>query len=259
MPLREYQEKEIIAREGEEAVAAYIIRSGKVDIYKKASHGDIHLATLGEGETFGEMALFGDRMRSASIRAVEPTVLEEVRVEVFDKMLNDCPPLLMPIIHSMVARLRKTNERLTQKEQGTVLLNTDFEKIEIVTNTPEMEACFEKTEIPVAQLPYRIGGYLQDTSPNQGDRNHVYIPSPKAPLNVSRNHAVIALYELEEEQNKGKSGLFFVDRGSRFGSTVNGQRLGRGRGLYRVPLQKGENEIQLGKPDSTAQFVVRCV
>ncbi|MBN67527.1 MAG: hypothetical protein CMM94_08200, partial [Rickettsiales bacterium] len=48
--------KEIIFREGEMGDAAYIIRSGSVEILKHAAHGDIQLAVLESGELFGEMA-----------------------------------------------------------------------------------------------------------------------------------------------------------------------------------------------------------
>ena len=60
-----------IVREGEVGQSLYIIRSGEVEILKKSEDGgpDQHLATLGPGEHFGEVAVFSGTRRTATVRA----------------------------------------------------------------------------------------------------------------------------------------------------------------------------------------------
>src|SRR3989304_7805907 len=58
---------EVIVEEGGQAIAFYIIAKGKAEVLK----GSQRLATLGDGDFFGEMALLDGYFRSASVRALE--------------------------------------------------------------------------------------------------------------------------------------------------------------------------------------------
>ena len=66
---RQFKAGDVIVKEGEPGLAFYIIARGKAEVVK----GEQVLATLGPEDFFGEMALFDDSPRSASVRAVEDT------------------------------------------------------------------------------------------------------------------------------------------------------------------------------------------
>ncbi len=66
---RSYAKGETVVNEGEQAVAFYVITSGKVQLTKKGAE----LGTMGPGECFGEMALLDGHPRSASVLALEDT------------------------------------------------------------------------------------------------------------------------------------------------------------------------------------------
>jgi CRP/FNR family transcriptional regulator, cyclic AMP receptor protein len=69
---RHYPKGDVIVREGEAGVAFYAISSGRVEVVKNLGQpGEQVLATLGPDNFFGEMALFDNQLRSASVRAVE--------------------------------------------------------------------------------------------------------------------------------------------------------------------------------------------
>jgi CRP/FNR family transcriptional regulator len=71
---RQFKKGELIVKEGETAIAFYIVSKGKVEVVKGAgSKKETVLATMGPGNFFGEMALFDNHPRSASVRAVEDT------------------------------------------------------------------------------------------------------------------------------------------------------------------------------------------
>ena len=65
-----YEAGEFIYRQGDIAHEFYIILSGEVEILRPQDGYEMHIATLGTGEYFGEMALLNDQRRSSNVRAL---------------------------------------------------------------------------------------------------------------------------------------------------------------------------------------------
>lgn len=68
---REYLAGEVIFDEGEEGVALYIVRSGRVVICRQGRPEAV-IAEHGAGSFFGELALLDSAPRTAQARALEP-------------------------------------------------------------------------------------------------------------------------------------------------------------------------------------------
>jgi hypothetical protein len=66
----------IICAEGEKADNVYLIAKGKVKVYRTDNEGnETTLAIIEQGNLFGEMALFDQGLRSASVMSIEPCQL----------------------------------------------------------------------------------------------------------------------------------------------------------------------------------------
>ncbi len=79
MAVVEYGAGEVIFKQGYPAQDSYIIEKGKVEIYLEHVDGSEQLlATLGEGQMFGEEGPMTMMPRSASARAIERTVLQVI-------------------------------------------------------------------------------------------------------------------------------------------------------------------------------------
>src|SRR5208283_2608153 len=77
-----YEAGEVIVEEGDEGDEAYIIYSGKVEVYRKGYDGKkVVINELGPGEIFGELALFGDGFRTASVQAIEESFVAVISKE----------------------------------------------------------------------------------------------------------------------------------------------------------------------------------
>ncbi len=74
-----------VFRAGEAGEALFVVAQGTVEI---VSDKDVSLATLGQGQAFGEMALLSGGIRTATARAVTPAVLLELGRADFDLMLE---------------------------------------------------------------------------------------------------------------------------------------------------------------------------
>jgi CRP-like cAMP-binding protein len=111
---RDYAEGEIIFKEGDEGDRMYVIQSGRVQITKKTSSGDLTIATLGKGEIFGEMALFDRLPRSATAAALdEARILSIDKKKLFQTIDRD-PTLVFNTLESMSRRIRRLDEEFTK-------------------------------------------------------------------------------------------------------------------------------------------------
>jgi CRP/FNR family transcriptional regulator, cyclic AMP receptor protein len=105
----------------------FIVLEGRVRISRNlassgASPTEEVLALLGTGEIFGEMALLDESVRSADARAHERCRLLVIKKEDFDDLLFFHKDLAYEVLWTSVrvlaARLRETNDKLTQTAKG---------------------------------------------------------------------------------------------------------------------------------------------
>lgn len=119
-----FEEDETLFREGEKSMEMYIVITGAVDIVKERNgHCEI-LASLGEGEFFGEMALLSGEKRSASALVHAGSRLLVVGKETFISLLNDSGEVSLMMLNKLVERLRETTDRLNEASRG--LLNRNL-------------------------------------------------------------------------------------------------------------------------------------
>jgi uncharacterized membrane protein len=109
---------DIVFTKGDAGSSMYLVRSGAVQVYLPSDDPDsppVVLKDLRTGEYFGELALFDDKPRSASVRAVIETVLFELTRDEFGEHLARSPRAAMTILSEMADRLRETNALLSQR------------------------------------------------------------------------------------------------------------------------------------------------
>ena len=97
---------EVLMEEGAVEAHLYAIVEGRVRVHR----GDRALGELGAGATVGELAVLVPAPRSASVTALEPTLVLRVDQLVFDELLVEWPELAHGVIEELVARLRARTE-----------------------------------------------------------------------------------------------------------------------------------------------------
>jgi uncharacterized membrane protein len=115
---------DLVFSQGEAGVAMYVVRSGAVQIYLPSADKNLPpvvLKDLRTGEYFGELALFDDKPRSASVRVMVDTVLLELTREQLAEHLGRSPKAAMTILSLMSERLRETNAMLSQRAAKDVV------------------------------------------------------------------------------------------------------------------------------------------
>jgi CRP/FNR family cyclic AMP-dependent transcriptional regulator len=118
---RAYLHGESIFREGDSGDTCYIVRSGRVRVTRRHSDGRvITLAELGTGQMFGELAMFDNEVRSASVEAIEDTRALALLAGDMRRLLLSHPEIGVKMLAGLAERLRAANERLTRQSFQTV-------------------------------------------------------------------------------------------------------------------------------------------
>src|SRR5271154_5201305 len=114
---------DIVFAQGDSGSSMYIVRSGTVQIYLASVDNapPVVLKDLRTGEYFGELALFDDKPRSASARAVVDAMLLELTREELAEHLGRSKRAAMAILREMAERLRETNSMLSQRAAKDVV------------------------------------------------------------------------------------------------------------------------------------------
>lgn len=118
---RRFEAGEVVFREGDESNTCYIVRSGRARAVREHSDGrSITLANFGPGEIFGELAMFDDERRSATVEAVESTEAIAILGGDMRRLLRRHPDISVKLLSALGRRLRETNERLARQSFQTV-------------------------------------------------------------------------------------------------------------------------------------------
>jgi CRP/FNR family cyclic AMP-dependent transcriptional regulator len=118
---RSFEPGQIVFREGDSSDTCYIVRSGRARAVREHSGGrTITLATFGPGDIFGELALFEDERRSATVEAIEPTGVVAVLGPDMRRLMVEHPGISARLVIALGRRLRETNERLSRQSFQTV-------------------------------------------------------------------------------------------------------------------------------------------
>jgi CRP/FNR family cyclic AMP-dependent transcriptional regulator len=118
---RRFAPGEVVFREGDASDTCYVVREGRARAIRE--HGDgrtITLATFGPGDFFGELAMFEDELRSATVEAIEPTVVVAVLGPDMRRLMTEHPEISTRLVISLGRRLREMNERLSRQSFQTV-------------------------------------------------------------------------------------------------------------------------------------------
>ena len=124
MTERQFKAGEKVFDKNDEGSSMYVVLSGAVQIFlpgATAGEPPVILKDARTGEYFGELSLFDDKPRSASVAAtVDTTLLELTRVD-FSDHLSKSQNAAMTILAEMAERLRETNALLSQRAARDVV------------------------------------------------------------------------------------------------------------------------------------------
>jgi len=154
---RRFEPGEVVFREGDSSDTCYVVREGRARAVRTHRDGRaITLATFGPGDFFGELALFEDELRSATVEATEPTTVVAVLGPDMRRLLGEHAQISARMVIALGRRLRETNERLSRQSFQTVQSRVAVVLSQLVAQDLEQgkraDVLVTATQAEVAQL-----------------------------------------------------------------------------------------------------------
>ena len=113
---RRYPAGSIILREGDPGDTCYILQGGRARVTRQHADGrTITLTNLGPGEIFGELAMFGGDVRSATVEAIDDVEAVAILAGDLKRMLNEHPEIAVKLLSALGEKLREANARIARQ------------------------------------------------------------------------------------------------------------------------------------------------
>ncbi len=115
---KQYEKGDVVFHRGDDGDCMYVVQQGEVEAIAETDDGELRLRTMGPTEFFGEMALFENEVRTATVRATKPTRLLTVDKKNFMRGIHEDPSLAFRVVQTMASRIRDLTDRLAHYEDG---------------------------------------------------------------------------------------------------------------------------------------------
>lgn len=111
-----FEAGQVMFNEGEVGDAAYVLIAGQVDVSVAGPSGPLVVRTLGPNEIVGEIAIFADIPRTATVTATARVEALRIAKEQFMSVIRENPDAAIELIRILASRLANTTARLTQTQ-----------------------------------------------------------------------------------------------------------------------------------------------
>lgn len=241
---RTFNPGDIVFREGDEPDGVYIVQQGRLRVYYLAGDREIDVSTLENGDLFGEIGVIEKKPRSASVRAIEPTVVDFVPADQFSRSFRTDDPVSLPLLRVLCARIRNQDliirglKRPVVRKRGA----SDLVKLKLRGGNLATEDLMTRRQVTPGFFPWLIGRAVKATAIDQ-DSLRLADPS------LEYEHLLIELRDGQPYVRLGSPKALAVvnDDELRWGVRETG------------PLQHGHNILLLGDRQSKLRLIAEVV
>ena len=113
-----------IFKQGEKGDKAYLLLDGRVAIEVNGKK----VAEISEMEIFGEMSLILNKPRTASIKALKPSIVLPINQKILSDLLSECPPVVASLVKQLAYRLSQCDQEIQTLKREVVELKRDLDK-----------------------------------------------------------------------------------------------------------------------------------
>lgn len=243
-----FSKGEIIVKKGHTSDNIFFIRKGQVGLTKKKN---TYFAHLKEGDIFGATDFILEKPIRYSVVALTDVEINLVDPRIFSRIYDhEQADVIKPILQSLAEEIRMYEHKLEDckcnfqhsnngdNNQASIIFKAVTPAAKILLNNQE--------EIEIEEFPFRVGRFSKRKSDRLFHKNSLNLLDTP-PYSISRSHFSI---------NKQKGSYFFIDRGSKLGTVVNGKKIGGRQRNTKILLEEGSNQINLGDKRADLVFAI---
>jgi len=155
---RRFPKHKTIVEEGAPGDYMYIIVEGRVKVTKLSGDGrEKILELLDVGDFFGEMSLFDDAPRSASVKGLSQVRILALARKDFLRLLAGSPDLALSVIQELTRRLRQVDEQASSLSFQRVKERTMGLLVRLAREEPNQEGRRKTPVLTHQQIADMIG------------------------------------------------------------------------------------------------------
>ncbi|MGH9197249.1 MAG: Crp/Fnr family transcriptional regulator [Acidimicrobiia bacterium] len=158
---RRFSKGDFVFHEGDRGESLYVVAEGLIKVFVTSEDGsEVILATLEPPQTFGEMAIIDGGPRTASAKAIQPSLLLALTRETFVESLKKHPGL----VEALHASLGKLLRRLLEQTADLVFLDLHGRVAKLLLRLADEKGSREGEEIRLdlklsqGELAAMVGG-----------------------------------------------------------------------------------------------------
>ncbi|UOD35577.1 cyclic nucleotide-binding domain-containing protein [Deferribacteraceae bacterium V6Fe1] len=124
-----------IFKEGDDAGSVYVLKNGTLEILKQDDAGSLYVInTISDISIFGEMAVFLENKRSASVRAKTPVEVIAFSKNTFLQAASKIPKFNFSVMSSLIERLNEINNKYANALEYKLISTICFYLIDTFVN-----------------------------------------------------------------------------------------------------------------------------
>jgi len=239
-----YKEGEILIDAGDESTAAYLIRSGWLQVSRPRGDGSVVRRTLGPGEIVGELGLAGvTRKRTATVSGLTDGVVEVIDRGTLIRLVNGPGEKLTPLLAALFARLQSV---MVEPDACCEEPGGNFGRLEGLNAASKRALCNQN--VTITHLPWIFGSW-------QGPRSvtDLFRAAPQIDVRLADPDNHICEHHLSLECSEdGAIALHLIPHGGVV--ELNGESLRSSHTAQRLPLAAGEHTLAFGHPNDPYRF-----
>jgi CRP-like cAMP-binding protein len=110
---------ELLFREGDESTSVFILKTGRLLVYKQDRKDIFKLAQLEGTQMIGEMAFLDGSRRTASIKAIDESQVVKLSLGNVDELIAGQPFWMGMMLKTLIDRLKEANEKVIKLSQSS--------------------------------------------------------------------------------------------------------------------------------------------
>lgn len=111
-----FAEGDTVFNEGEQGETLFLVVEGDVAVIKNlTADKQIELDSIGAGDYFGEMALFGDERRSATIKVKSAARFLTLSKQELQEIVSEYPQIALNVCRVLSMRIRHLHSKISEQ------------------------------------------------------------------------------------------------------------------------------------------------